>query len=515
MSKLVRSLAVAVIPALTLSLAMAGCGKDDKPAESPSATAGSSAKPAEAAKKELAPYTIKMFVPGGAVQKDQDLVNQEISKYLKDKINASFELTVIDWGSWADKMNLKFASNEPFDLLYTADWDNFATKIQQKNIIPLNDLIDKYAADAKKQLNPVLLEGGKFNGKNYGFPVNKEIASTRGLMLRKDLVDKYKIDITKIKTLEDMEPIYQMIKEKEPGITPLLENMSMNTITIQDAQYFDSLGESSSGKLKRGSTDFKIIDALSTPEYKSFLTLARKWYQAGYINKDAATLQDLQGALKAGKGFSYVEKLKPGKEAEVSQATGINWVQVELTKPFVSTSDTTGSMTSISRTSKDPERAMMFLNLLHTDKYLVNLIAFGIEGKHYVKKSDTVIDFPPGIDAKTSGYNLNQAWLYGNQFNDYLWPNENPQKWELFKKFNDTAESSKAVGFIFDNTNVKNEVAASSNVSKEFLPGLHTGTVDPEEILPKYIEKAKAVGSEKIMAEKQKQLDEWVKTNNK
>ncbi|MGG1551846.1 ABC transporter substrate-binding protein [Paenibacillus ferrarius] len=515
MSIMKKGLMLAMLPALTLSFVLAGCSSSDTPAASPSAAANNSTKPAESQKPQLPPYTIKMFVPGAVAQKDQDLVNQEISKYLKDKINASFELTVIDWGSWKDKMNLKFASNEPFDLLYTANWDNYSTKIQQGNIIPLNDLIDKFAPEAKKQLNPALLEGGKFNGKNYGFPVNKEIASQFGIMLRKDLVDKYKIDTTKIKTLDDLPPIFDMIKEKEPGVTPLLMNKDTTVVNrIFDTQDFEGVGDGF-GKVKRGSTDFKVIDVLTTPEYKKALDLARKWFLAGYVNKDAATLQDMNGVMKAGKGFSYFEQLKPGKDAEVSLATGIQWVQVELTKPLISTSDTTGAMTSISRTSKDPERAMMFLNLLHTDKYLVNLISFGIEGKHYVKKSDNVIDFAPGVDAKTSGYNLNQPWLFGNQFNDYLWASESPQKWDNFKKFNESAETSKVLGFIFDTTNVKSEVAAGVNVYNEYYPGLHTGTVDPNEVLPKFIDKAKSVGSEKIVAEKQKQLDEWMKANKK
>ena len=40
-------------------------------------------------------------------------------------------------------------------------------------------------------------------------------------------------------------------------------------------------------------------------------------------------------------------------------------------------------MHAISIVSKNPERAMMFLNLLNTDEYLRNLLAFGIEGVHY------------------------------------------------------------------------------------------------------------------------------------
>ena len=68
-------------------------------------------------------------------------------------------------------------------------------------------------------------------------------------------------------------------------------------------------------------------------------------------------------------------------------------------------------------TGSYPARAMMFLNLLHTDKYLINLLNWGIENKHYKKVSDNVIDYAPGVDAKTTGYSMNQSWMFGNQLN--------------------------------------------------------------------------------------------------
>jgi putative aldouronate transport system substrate-binding protein len=517
MKSALKIAALSMTMMISLSAVLAGCGannSDDtaKPADNKTST---TTQQADSGKKaDLPPYKITMFVPGSAAQKDQDLVNQEISKYLKDKINASFELTVLDWGSWQNKMNLKFASNEPFDLFTTMNWDNWGTKVQQGVVMDITDLIDKYAPDAKKVIDPALLEGSKVNGKNYSLPVNKELASHRGVLVRKDLVDKYHFDLSKVKKLEDLEPMFDVIKKNEPGVTPFYINKDISPNSILDAQNFDGLGDGV-GKLDRDAKDFKVINELESQKTKAAVELARRWYQAGYINKDAATLKDLDGGLKAGKAFSYPDQLKPGKDAEKSTQLGSQWVQVDLTTPIVTTGDTTGAMVSVSRTAKDPARDLMFLNLLYTDKYLVNLIAFGIEGKHYVKKSDNVIDFPQGMDPKTSGYNLNQPWLYGNQFLDYLWANENPQKWENFKKYNQSAERSRVLGFTFNPDPVKNEVAATNNVAKELNSGLYSGTLDPNEYLPKLIEKMKAAGADKIIAEKQKQLDEWVKANKK
>ncbi len=50
-----------------------------------------------------------------------------------------------------------------------------------------------------------------------------------------------------------------------------------------------------------------------------------------------------------------------------------------------------GAMMAISTASKNPERAMMFLNLLNTDPYLMTLLNFGVEGTHYTLKDNEVV----------------------------------------------------------------------------------------------------------------------------
>ncbi|MFD0670814.1 ABC transporter substrate-binding protein [Cohnella sp. GCM10027633] len=509
---------------LSFTLVLAACSKGNNgndnagsaPSSSPAASSPAASSPAaEPTAEPLEPVTIKMFVPG-VPQNDQKLVNEEVTKYLKDKINVNFEMTVIDWASWQDKMQLKYATNEEFDITLTMSWDNWTTKIKDGVIIPIDELMAKYAADAVAQTDPKVLSGIKFNGQTYGFPTNKEFAGNKGIMVRKDIAEKYGFDLSTVKTPEDMEPFFDVIKEKEPGMTPFLSGKDVGlNIALQEGLFVSAGGGKNLGAMDRYSPDLKIIDLHADQKYIDMLKLTRKWYEKGYINQDATTLADFAGAYRSGKVFAYSESLKPGKDAEVSQASGFPWVQIDMTKPIVSTSSVLGNMLSISRTSKNPERAMMFINLLHTDKYLVNLIAFGIEGKHYVKVGDNTIDYPEGVTSQTSGYALGSPYMFGNQFLDYLWANEDPQKWEKFKQFNESAEEAKGLGFIFNPENVKNEISAYNNKIAEFLPGLITGSVDPEEYLPKMDKELKAAGMDKINEEIQKQLDAWATTAGK
>ncbi|MNP85360.1 hypothetical protein D3C76_1850680 [compost metagenome] len=53
------------------------------------------------------------------------------------------------------------------------------------------------------------------------------------------------------------------------------------------------------------------------------------------------------------------------------------------------------------------------------------------------------------------------------------------------------------------------------NANKAFVDGLKSGQLDPEENLQKLLDKQKAAGADKVIAEAQKQLDAWLATNGK
>ncbi len=86
--------------------------------------------------------------------------------------------------------------------------------------------------------------------------------------------------------------------------------------------------------------------------------------------------------------------------------------------------------------------------------------------------------------------------------------------WEQMKAFNESAKVSPALGFSFDATPVKTEVAAATNVVNQYKVGLESGSLDPA-LIAEFNEKLKASGLDKIITEKQKQLDAWKAANSK
>ncbi|MDI4645288.1 ABC transporter substrate-binding protein [Cohnella hashimotonis] len=457
-----------------------------------------------------APDTIVMAFPAGT-PRDLQLVQDEMSRYLNKKINANVKLKPIDMGSWWDKTGLMFASGEQIDLMFTAGWMRFGDEVAKGRFMPLDDLLARYGSGISSLLSPAIIEAGKVNDRVYGIVANKEFASSKGLVMRKDLVDKYDIDLTKVRSLADLTPVFAKVKESEPGIYPLQARADRSPLTFV-LQYglFDMLGDGP-GVLSRADGTLKVVNLADTPAFESSAKLMFAWNRAGYLNPDATVSKDSEyEAVKAGKAFAFAESLKPGFEIQASRNTGMPMIAVELTKPYTTTADTTSAMFAITKNARHPEKAMMLLNLLYKDPYLLNLLDWGIEGKHYVKLADGRIAYPEGVDAITVGYNLNQSWMFGNQLSSYLWSNEDPGLWEQYRAFNAEADKSKALGFVFDPEKVKNEIAAVASVDDDFAPAINTGALDPADILPMYRQKLKEAGADAVIAEKQRQLDAWL-----
>ncbi len=475
-----------------------GADKDVKPSESAYPSGSSSDEP----------YTLK-FVYIGAAQPDEAKIEAAMSKYLTEKINARIDLIPIEWGPWDDKVNLMIASREKFDVIFTAQWNKHAVNAAKGAFLPLDELLKEYGKGILESLDPIVLEGARINGSNYAVPTNKEMAAQGGIVYRADIAEELGLDMSAVKSIEDLDAIYAAILQKRPGMLPLYMKLG-ETFNSHYLGNFDALGDTSiPGMILKDSDSLTVKPSYDMERYVHTLHITRDFFKKGYINKDATTNQTMTTeALRSGEVFSITSPLKPGKAEELAIETGMTGklAQIALNEKTIATSETAGSMLAISSTSQDPVRAMAFINLLHTDAYLNNLINHGIEGEHYTKVSDYVIS----PTAQTDRYNPGSNWMFGNQFLNYVWESEDPDKWERFRAFNREAQISPGLGFVFNSDKVKAEIAAVVNVDRQYQSALETGSVDVNQVLPEYRDRLLAAGISRIIAEKQKQFNEFL-----
>lgn len=528
MIRLKQTYLILLALAMAVLLAATGCSKsagDSDGKASPGATASASAPAGKSGETALKPYEVVMVYPDGQ-QKDTGAVQDAMNKYLKatyPELNMTVKLNPIDWSAWDDKTNLLFASNEKFDLIFTASWLNFDQQVNKGALLPLDDLLAKYGADIEA-VEAGYHDAARRGGKLYAIHTHQELGGFQGVAFNKELVEKYKFDLSVLKSgeMKDLELMLQTIKDKEPGVTPAVGPhfpldayyKSGDMDMIQDPVGLYLLNSDKKD-------DFKVVSLYDTPRYKELADLTRKWYKAGYINQDATTQGiDPWAKFKAKTAFAFIGtdmeigehnnvgdvSLMAGKSAQL----GVDILQVPLSIDGLKTGKMTATMQAISKTSGDPARTMMLLNLFYKDKQLLTLFNFGVEGTHYALKNGQIA-LPEGKTTDNVGFYHDIMWEIGNQMLNYTRVGEDPKKYDNYKTFNEmTAKMpSRMLGFVFDSAPVKNEIIAIDNVRKNFDLGLSSGQLDPDEQLPKLREKLKAAGIDKVIAEAQKQLDAW------
>lgn len=458
---------------------------------------------------KLEPYEITWYLPN-SVFPDAELVEQEMSKITKEKINATLDIHLVDWGTYDQKMQAITASGEKADLIFTSNWTNdYLINVNKGAFLDVTDLLLQHGPDILKQVPEKAWDAAKVNGKLYAIINTQVLARTPGFLINKDMLDKYGYSTDQFKTLADLTPFLEKVKAGEPDKYPFKLRGDEDILnTYLAAIGLEHFASKNPGVVYINDDSSKVFNLYETPEFIGFLKQMREWYQKGIIRKDAASLKDTNSDEQAGKYVSKLSIINPDVPANNASQYGggdpAKVATVQFSKPYMSTGSIIATMTAISRTSEDPARAMMFYNLLYSDKELFNLMSYGIEGKHYTKVGDDLIK---KID--NAGYWMDTGWEYGNMFNSYRTSELQPKWIPAGPDQNAAAIPSKMLGFSFDPSNVKSELAQTASVVDEFNAGLITGIADPDTALPKMNEKLKKAGLDKIIAEMQKQIDAW------
>jgi putative aldouronate transport system substrate-binding protein len=460
---------------------------------------------------ELEHYDLVMAIPIiGAIPKDFDLIEAEINKITEAKINTTVEILPIGVGNYIEQLNLKFSSGEKFDLSFMFGGVGlYGPNAASGKYLALDEVLEEHGQGIIEVVGADYIRAPQINGKLYAVPTVGTFGSGAGYYMRKDIVDKHNIDISSIKTLEDIGKVLETVKQNEPDIIPLGLTFGMGPVsTMTD---YDNLTDGY-GILPFSSSDTTIVNWYETEAFKQRSALVHEWFKAGFINKDAATTTVLPAdQVAGGRTFSYFSPSNPFTAADASRNIGTEIVGVEILQPSVSTSSVMNGLWTIAQQSEDPARAMMFLEMMYTDKEIVNLLAWGIEGTHYVKVSDTQVDFAEGLNAQNSGYYMySNAWMLGNPRYAYLSKEEDPNKWEVAVQWMANAKPSPALGFTFDVEPVKNEKIALQNVNDKYYGLLMTGSINPADKLPDLLAELKKAGLDKYIEEKQRQFDAWL-----
>ncbi len=508
-------LCVLLLPLLLLS----GCsGAVRQPAATAATGNGIEATPV---RSDLPRRDLVICMPGN-IQKDHQLVNDEINKILLERLNCTLTIKMTDWNLWSSKYPVLISSSDQMDMMFTASYFAYLQEVAKNTFLPLDDLLAEYGRDIPGVMVGGYLDAAKVKGKLYAIPVNKDTGQGWGVVANQDMAEELGVDFDDVHHLEDLEPILAKAREGLPKtVTPLFLSTDLSMTQIMGStQACDNIGMMDRSRFVLIS-DFIFYDmqthasmpVSSIPEYLDQCRLVRNWFKAGYINDNVTTTQmTSREAMMEGKAFMHVQAQSPIHKAQWENETGKRLLTVEFIRGIKETQSMTGSMTALPRQCTDPERAMMVINQFWTDSVLKNLFTWGIEGTHYVRVKDNIIRLPDGMkSAEQTGYNPGNFWHFGNAYLLNVWENEDPRKWSLLRQYCDEMPESPLLGFSFDTWPVRQELLAFTNHNTELMPLLANGVLDTDEILLRINQKDRSTGIDRICAELDRQIEAWLR----
>ena len=510
--KLTKRLLVLAMAAL-MAFSVFAC-KAATPETAAPAAASDSAAAAPAAEAKTIEKVVYAYATFNNIPSEETLttVEEAINAITREKIGVEVDLKPIVIWDYSSTVSLALQGGEKIDIFQSLG--DLSTAISTDMCLDITDIVDACAPESKALIGENWLAACSSGGRLYGFPTYKPIALTQMVVYRQDIVDALGIDMSAVNSVNDVTAVLEQVKAAYPTMTPVAAvNQGNIGLSPQNVDYLTDSMYAPKGVLM--GDDLTVVNYYATPEFEAICNLARDWYNKGLVMKDAATTSSTAAELMAsGNYFCYIASYSYPEEdtaaALEAQCGGYDLGAKTIGAAFLDTSSINALTWMIASTSKAPEAALKFLNLTFTDPEITNLIIYGLKDRDYVLSEDGFMSYPEGQDATSVPYTAQlSCGTLGNFFIMYPMAGTNVESlaWELEQ--NQNAKTSIAMGFTFDNSSVKTEYTAVTNVIEQYLYGLVCGSVDPASEIPVFLERLENAGLGTIIAAKQSQLDAW------
>lgn len=501
---------VSKILALGLSVLMtagmlAGCGDTaaaDSAASSDSSSAGTASTDSSTDSSATASNgevpTLIWWTVGGTASDDFDDLVAQISDYTEEKIGVRLDVNIAGWGDYDSKMNTIVNSGEYFDIMFTNN-TNYSKFVNLGAFENISDLVQSVTPELYSFIPENLWSGAQIHGNVYAVPTYKDSSLTQFWYIDDIYVQKYDIDMSAIHTLQDLDPVFRKVKEGE-GKSFYPVQMSQGSLWNGFFNDYDGLAAGIQALGVRLDDESRtVVCTLEQEDIQANLALLHDWYTAGIINPDANVVSEgTKGAMfGTAQGWpSAVDSWQIGAGVEKYD------LSEPINGPLYTTETIQGSMNAISVNSNYKEEALKVLELMNTDSKFRDMCAYGVEGNTFEYNEDGTVT------------RLRDDWAWpsytqGTFFIMSSTEGADPNQWDEVKQQNEEAVPSTCLGFAFDITNVQNEVSNVNTVWDKYKYDLLTGASDPAEVLPQCIEELKSAGLETVIAEAQKQIDEF------
>ena len=437
---------------------------------------------------------------------DTKLVVEAANAYSAEKIGVTVDLLFKTDEQFATDMS----TDTYFDMTFTCDWVNsFVDNALDERFYDITDLV--------KTATPALYEcidekywdvAGSINGRIYAIPTLKDMASEQFFRFDKDRYEAIGITIPDKMEFRDLEPMLAAYKENYDDVYPLMLGKAGLTGMTNSAQWIAGSYLCSPYHLAGTERESKIIPFWEDEVLMERYRLLHKWYELGYINPDAATIESIGSDIRAGVRSGSAWR---GYYTGYSSWAGINVEGSSYSGPYMSVATMRGAMNAINAAASEEQAiaCLKYMELLNTDRTFRDILRFGVEGVHFnYINNDQGIQVAQRTEQGNSNWSMD-GFVTGSVVNASC-SSDSYYDWNEIYADYDKAILSTLGAFSFNKEPVESECAACSAVMSKYTAEILTGTLDIDEKLPTIQEELKIAGIDAIQAEAQRQLDEYL-----
>ncbi|WP_337103380.1 extracellular solute-binding protein [Paenibacillus sp. YIM B09110] len=531
--KAVKRSSLAILAVIMFAMVLAACSGNNKtnspatnaPAESSNTPASTeeAAGPDNSKEVKLVGYLL------GEAPKGMPEVMAALNEKLKNDINATLEINYIGWGDVASKYPLILASGEDVDFVFAADWNFYNSEANKGSFKELDEnLLKTNMPKYYEKQDPAAYQAAQVNGKQYMIPTTTPDRKVNVIVLRKDIMDK--AGLSNPTKISELDPYFAAVKQGYPDMIPLnLDSQydlpaPFGALVSEKFAYqgapMDSGDPMSIGVFTDNEDPSgKVISLAEEPiqsSYKYAADIMKKWYDAGYVNKNPYSnkVRSKDNFCEGKASVAFGNSIDIQATLASCQDKGIETYIMPVLSPtgHAPSSSWLNNGIAIAANSENPERALQALDLIMQDESYVYLAYYGIEGKHYAITGDDKLTLPEGVTPDTNTYPADAAgfWFVNK---DFFKPSAS---WtdsyiDLNGKIKDYLAPATYLGFAVNTESIKSEVANLKNVAAQYFLPITIGAVkDVDSAIATLNDKMKAAGIDKVKTEVETQASAFL-----
>jgi len=270
---------------LGLAVAASGCSKGGE-GNAPSGTSKTDGQQ-KGQVQDIKPMTIRIVTnsQNAKFPDGMDIERNPYMDYIRQNTNLDVKVTLPPVDGYDEKLNAIMASGDLPDLLTSGNASWFVNYVNQKALMPLNELIDKYGPDLKKNIPQEAWEQVTIDGNIYAVPSLNEASGNGIVYARKDWLDR--LGLQPPKTLDEYYNVMKAFVERDPDGNNKNDTLGFSLKErLSGAEVFFGAFGTQIYNNNWYVRDGKLVNGSILPETKDALAYLAKLYQDKLLDQE-------------------------------------------------------------------------------------------------------------------------------------------------------------------------------------------------------------------------------------